>query len=149
MSTIDTYGELELPEEKEDIKIVEDKAKTKESEMEFLIHKIMKKLTAGGNEDNVRLGFLLGKINEDQVEFDDVHVPEQNSDKNISYVGAYAFARTLLNQKEIVGWAEYFPNIPTVENELTKRNRAYLTMRLDKKVISIVINKKGEHKIFK
>ena len=113
------------------------------------IQRIVKELSHGA-EDKVRLGYLLGKVGNGDIIVEGVYVPIQESRR------AYTTVRdlqSLTKAKEaaskegqtILGIVKYHAGLPVFESAVDKKSLQNLSV--DPK-IGLVVNEKGEYKIF-
>ena len=111
------------------------------------------KQLAEGNTHNVRSGYLLGKIEGENVIVEGVYVPQQKSDRassNISQEEQLNAFKIIENDgKIIVGHALYNGPYAAYENSSTELSRYKLSKQVGCPNIGLVVNSMNDYKLFK
>ncbi len=156
MRAIDTYGEFELPEEKSKIEVDESLVKKVEACGKFLVsYKItpdeIKKKLSEGHKDEVRMGFLAGKIDDQVIEIDDLFIPDQESNNCFTDIKPTEVLKEIIKiqkrSKQITGYAVYVNKSPPYETECSMMSRETLASQLGTPAMNLIINRRGEYKI--
>lgn len=105
-----------------------------------------------GFEDHIRMGFLIGREEEDRVIIDGVYVPEQESKPYLAIItGEQKFrAATEIRDsgKFVVGYAQYNGGpIPAFEN-ITIQESIECLARDGIPRVGLVANAKGDYEVF-
>jgi hypothetical protein len=107
---------------------------------------------AVGNTHNIRAGYLLGKVEGENVIVDGVYVPQQNSNKGETLIlqeeRLKAFKAIEASGKKIMGCVLYNGPYAAFENETTRKSREKLSETVGYPNIGLVVNAMGDHNIF-
>lgn len=110
------------------------------------LERITRKLK-GDCRDHIRMGLLVGRVEGYDVQVEDVHVPEQESDKMMARVEPGATASSVADiqaqGKKCVGMITYHGGMPVFESETTRQTRESLPLEGAK--CGIVVNYKMKY----
>lgn len=110
------------------------------------------KALSDGAEDKVRMGYLTGQIQGENVIIEGVYVPKQESSRAYASVTAQHFVsdwRAILAlNKDLVGLAQYNGKMSVFESAATNKCKEDFVRMANCPDILLIVNAKGEYQLF-
>ncbi|MBU3941947.1 MAG: hypothetical protein KKF74_03470 [Nanoarchaeota archaeon] len=124
--------------------------------MEIMIDKqTIDKITGELNKDNgnkIKAGYLTGRTESDKIIIEGVYVPEQISNEGSTTISSEEILKAFTNienqRKFIIGFAQYNGSFPVYESATTRVSRKRLAQTKKIHNLGLVVNQKGDYKIF-
>lgn len=99
--------------------------------------------------DNIRTGYLIGKVEGNKVIVDGVYVPEQQSNRSMTYVTSEEQAKlfqTISSEGySIVGLAQYNANLPAYESKISRKSIEQFSQTERTPKLGLIVNSKGDY----
>ena len=99
--------------------------------------------------DNIRTGYLIGKVKGNKVIVDGVYVPEQQSNSLMTYVTSEEQVKSLqiINSdgNAIVGLAQYNANLPANESKISRESIEQFSQTERIPNLGMIVNSKGDY----
>ncbi len=104
---------------------------------------------AKGNPKDIRTGYLIGKIGINKIIVEGVYVPEQHSNKLMTYVTSEEQVKSLLTINSdgnvIVGLAQYNANLPVNESKISRESIEEVSQTEGIPNLGVIVNSKGDY----